>query len=164
MRGLLTIATAVLVAACGGDIGGPTGPDIGTPNPSTGQQFVGVYRLQSINGNSLSVPYVQHWLGQDTYGKQYVTDGRIEFHPNGEYKLFLNKALRIGTGPLVYGPLERSGSWTFEPAQAGDVSGPIRLHHASGDHVIQATPYTVTDDRNLDPFKTGTERLIYVKE
>lgn len=159
-----TLLFALTLAACGG-AGDLVGPEPWQPGqPTDGRQFHGVYRLVSINGNALSLPYVQHHLGNGTFGKQFVTDGRLELRSNGTYTLFLNKALQVGNGPLVMGPLNRTGTWTYQPAQPGDMSGPIRLDYADGHDLVDATPYTVTDQRHLDPFSSGTERLIYTKD
>lgn len=159
-----TILFASTLAACNG-AGDLIGPEPWQPGqPTDGRQFHGIYRLVSINGNALSTPYVQHHLGNGTFGKQFVTDGRLELRSDGTYTLFLNKALQIGNGPLVMGPLNRTGSWTYQPGQAGDMSGPIRLDYTGGHDLVDATPYTVTDLRHLDPFSDGSERLVYSKE
>jgi hypothetical protein len=123
---------------------------------------VGIYTLTSINGNPLSVPYAEDWLGQDTYGRQYVEDGKLTLYPDNTYTLTLKKALRIGSGPRVYAPYTENGSWSYT---SSGMSGTVLLGPSGGNgYTIEATPYTVTDTRKLDPFRETSELLIYVKE
>ncbi len=178
-RGLMQLVLALillpwLLIACSGDSGpvDPTpvpppssGPPPGTGNPANPSDgFLGVYRLSTVNGHSLSQPYVQYDLGMGTWGKQYVEAGSIIFEDDGSFHILLEVALTIGDGPRVRSTKTFAGTWQFKPASSGDVSGPIELTIGAEKRTVLATPYTITATEHLDPFKDGHEQLIYVKE
>lgn len=155
--GTAAVLTAALAtAACGGASGDlSTGPGSGTESPAG--SIVGVYRLTSVNGNPLSVP----WETDGAFSN-YFTGGEIELKPDGRFERGIRGRTVVPRMPDIVHDEHWDGTYTFQPSAPGEDNGRVTLHTTDGGtDEMDITQISITDVNTI-PGANGPQDIIFV--
>lgn len=160
LGGVAALLAALATAACGGSTGdlstGPsTGPGPGSQEP--GGSILGVYRLSTVNGNPLNVP----WETDGAFAN-YFTGGEIELKADGTFDRSLQGRTVIPRMNDIIHNEHWTGTWTFEPSAPGEDNGEVTLYNEDGStDELDITQISITDVNTM-PVANGTQDVIFV--
>lgn len=161
IRGVALVIAALGAAACGGSSGdmstGPsTGPGPGTQDPAG--SIVGTYRLATVNGEPLNVPFETDGVFAD-----YFDSGEVELKSNGEFRYTLRGRTVIpGMNDIVHNETW-TGHYSFHPSAPGEDNGRVTLYDDDGyNNELEVTQISITDVNSMPLSDGGTYDIILV--
>lgn len=163
---LAAVLLAVLATAACGSGGELTGPGPGTQHPGTGSTnplaaLAGTYRLATVNGNPLTMP----WETDGAFAN-YFDSGEIVLHADGTFERTIRGRTVIPQMNDIVHNEAWSGTYTFEPSAAGEDNGRITLLSGSeltgfDEDELDITQISITDVNDI-PVTSGTQQFIFV--